>query len=487
MTDDPDERAHERVGSVLNDKWTLERLIGIGGMAAVYAGLHRNGARAAIKVLHPSYARRSDVRERFIREGYAANRVNHSGVVKVLDDDIIEGGPDDGGAFLVMELLEGQSVEDRIERGPPITERELLAILRAVLDVLNSAHKAGVVHRDLKPENLFLARDPDKPDAPQKIKILDFGLARVAEGGGGKTMVGLAIGTPSYMPPEQASGRVFEIDGRSDLFALGATSFRVLAGRTVHPAEDALAICARMAKEPAPKLRSVAPQVSAETAAVIDRALEFAREDRWPDAATMRAAVDDAIEALGGATITIDSGMIEVSERLEPRHGTPRPSEPRQPAPASAPEPAPESEPPPPPPQRRSSFVLWLLIAALTVVAAKLVYDSFAHKPLSLGFDAESPLQIPSIASSAPVIEAPPVVDAAMQTAAELDATADAPWDAESIDAESDATTDAAITDAGVTDAHSTPTTTADAGAHPTPHHDAGTHRPIRHHPPHRR
>ena len=120
MTVDPDERASERVGTVLNDKWTLERLVGIGGMAAVYAGVHRNGARAAVKILHPEYARRKDVKDRFLREGYAANRVNHSGAVKVLDDDEIEDGPDKGGAFLVMELLEGESIEDRLERGPAI-------------------------------------------------------------------------------------------------------------------------------------------------------------------------------------------------------------------------------------------------------------------------------------------------------------------------------------------------------------------------------
>ena len=451
VSDDPDERAHERVGSVLNDKWTLERLIGIGGMAAVYAGLHRNGARGAIKILHPEYARRQDVRERFIREGYAANRVNHSGVVKVLDDDIIEGGPDDGGAFLVMELLEGASIEDRLEHGPPISEPELLAILRAVLDVLEVAHKAGVVHRDLKPENIFLARDPDKPEAPPRIKILDFGLARIAERGGGKTVVGLAIGTPSYMPPEQATGRVLEIDGRSDLFALGASCFRVLAGRTVHPAEGAYAICALMATEPAPKLRSVAPHVSAGTAAVIDRALAFERDERWADAASMRAAVDEAIRALGGDTIQVESGMLEVSERVQPRHAAPLP-EPPQPTPSpEPPQPTPSPEPPPPseptPPKRRhkgrSSLFLWLLIAALTVVAAKLVYD-FYGKALLAAFDA----------------------------------SIDEPSDADSVDAES---VEATVADAGVTDPRAVPTVALDAGTHTAPpHHDAGTHHKIR-------
>src|SRR5207248_4183013 len=101
MSEESDERAVARVGSTLNDKWTLERLIGIGGMAAVYAGKHRNGARAAVKVLHPDISKIQEARERFIREGYAANSVEHNGVVKVLDDDKIEGGEDDGSVYLV--------------------------------------------------------------------------------------------------------------------------------------------------------------------------------------------------------------------------------------------------------------------------------------------------------------------------------------------------------------------------------------------------
>ena len=485
MSDDPDERAQERVGTVLNDKWTLERLVGIGGMAAVYAGLHRNGARAAIKVLHPSYARRPEIRERFLREGYAANRVNHSGVVKVLDDDIIEGGPDDGGAFLVMELLEGQSVEDRMEKGPPIGERELLAIMRAVLDVLDVAHKAGVVHRDLKPENLFLARNPEKPDEKPKIKILDFGLARIAEGSN-KTMAGVAIGTPSYMPPEQAAGRVFEVDHRSDLFALGASCFRILAGRTVHPAEGALAICARMAKEPAPKLRTVAPNVSEETAHVIDKALEFKREDRWQDAAAMRDAAKEAIDALGGQTIEIDSGMIDVAERQEsrsaptPKTPSPKPASPKPP-PSSRRE---ETTAPPAAVQEEkstSSFLLWLLIIALTGVAAKLVYDYFNSKPEAPIATHEDAYVAPTASSSStitaptsPIAEASSPIDAAMEAAS----------DAEIADAEgTDATVDASMSDADVADVHGVTPLAIDAGTHATPtRHDAGTHHGNHHH-----
>ena len=150
----------ERVGSVLDEKWTLERILGSGGMGAVYAARHRNGARAAVKVLHPELARRDDVRERFLREGYAANRVEHRGAVQVLDDDIVKEGVDEGSAYLVMEILEGESLEERIERGPPLTELELLRVLDDVLEVLEAAHEHGVVHRDLKPANLFLDEDP---------------------------------------------------------------------------------------------------------------------------------------------------------------------------------------------------------------------------------------------------------------------------------------------------------------------------------------
>ena len=315
MGSDRANEAAARVGRVLNEKWTLERQIGMGGMAAVYEARHRNGARAAVKVLHPDLARNAEVRRRFLREGYAANSVAHAGVVKVLDDDVVAGGPDDGAAYLVMELLEGHSLEQRIQSGAAMTERELLPIVRGVLQVLQAAHAAGVIHRDLKPENIFLATDPDAPPGPgprpARVKVLDFGLARVS-GGGVRTVHGMAIGTPSYMPPEQADGRADEIDGRTDLFALGATCFRLLAGRTVHPGNHALEIVMMMANEPAPKLRSVAPRVSPATAHVIDKALEFERDDRWPDAAAMLAAVDAAIA--GQPIEQLDSGLLHLDE-----------------------------------------------------------------------------------------------------------------------------------------------------------------------------
>jgi len=283
LNDDADARA--RIGRVLNDKWTLERLLGIGGMGAVYEGRHRNGARAAVKALHLDLARHPDVRERFLREGYAANKVEHPGVVKVIDDDKITTGPDAGTAYLVMELLAGESLEDRVERGPQVSEREFLRIAEAVLEVLEAAHAAGVVHRDLKPENIFLARDEAAGET--RIKVLDFGLARLLDSHT-TTMHGVAVGTPSYMSPEQASGRHDEIDGRADLFSLTASGFRLVTGRRIHEGGNAVELVTRMANLPAPLIQKVAKHVSDPFARVIDRALEFRKEDRYPNAAAMR-------------------------------------------------------------------------------------------------------------------------------------------------------------------------------------------------------
>jgi serine/threonine-protein kinase len=331
LTEDADSRSQERVGSVLNEKWTLERLLGIGGMAAVYAARHRNGARAAVKVLHSDLSRHKEVRERFLREGYAANRVEHPSAVKVMDDDVVAGGPDAGTAYLVMELLEGESLQDRLERGPPVGEREFLGIAETVLDVLEAAHDNGVVHRDLKPENLFLVR-ADGDDLP-RVKVLDFGLARLLDGQT-ITSYGLALGTPSFMSPEQAAGRIDEIDGRTDLFALAATGFRLRTGRRIHEGSNPVELVAKMAHFAAPKIDTFSPEVNKSFARVIDRALEFRREDRYANAAEMREDVRRAMAEIDGVART--EIALSPSASVSPR---------------SSPPPAPPEPPPLPPPR----------------------------------------------------------------------------------------------------------------------------------------
>src|SRR5678815_558261 len=192
-------RARARIGSLVDGKWRLDSLLGVGGMASVYAATHRNSTRAAIKILNPEIALNTDAKTRFLREGYVANNIGHPGVVLVQDDDEAP----DGTVYLVMELLEGETLQSILAQGRRLPPGEVLRIAHDVLDVLEVAHAKSIVHRDLKPGNLLLTKDGH-------VKLLDFGVAKVRE----STAVGIPnvttlspMGTPGFMPPEQARGR----------------------------------------------------------------------------------------------------------------------------------------------------------------------------------------------------------------------------------------------------------------------------------------
>ena len=292
--DDPQiTHARARLGMVLSGKWTLDALLGVGGMAAVYAATHRNGKRVAVKMLHEALSHSDEVRKRFLQEGYAANTIQNEGAVSVLDDDVAP----DGSAFLVMELLEGETLENRWERlQHRLPVGEVLAMVDQLLAVLAAAHTKSVVHRDIKPENLFLTRGG-------VLKVLDFGIARVLEAEkarGGATRAGMVMGTPAFMAPEQARGRWDEVDGRTDLWAVGATMFTLLSGRFVHQAASEHERMIVSATRRAPSLATVAPGMPVAVTAIVDRALAFERIERWPDAASMQRAVRTALDALGG-------------------------------------------------------------------------------------------------------------------------------------------------------------------------------------------
>jgi serine/threonine protein kinase len=398
LSDEPDAEPLARVGAVLNDKWTLEGLLGVGGMAAVYAGRHRNGARAAIKMLHPELARNKEVLERFRREGYAANKVEHPGVVKVLDDDVVSSGPYEGTAYLVMELLEGESLQDRLERQRAVGEREFLQIAEEVLAVLQAAHERGVVHRDLKPENLFFARQEGEGGG-ERIKVLDFGLARLLQAES-ITTYGLALGTPSFMSPEQAAGRTDEVDGRTDLYALAATGFRLRTGRRIHEADNPVKLVGMMGHLPAPKIRDVTPDVSEPYARVIDRALEFKKEDRYESAAAMKADVTRAI------------AQLEPAREEQPKPATVPPPVPAPPAAEPTMELS-EGDIVRPPaygldesiriPKRRS-ILPWIVLIGLAGVGAWLWRE---HGRAWMGSDADAPAPSGSIAADAGAVRAP--------------------------------------------------------------------------------
>lgn len=276
------EQARRRLGSVLRNKWTLDHLIDVGGMAAVYAATHRNGNRVAIKMLHPVFARVEDIRERFLREGYVANKIDHPAAVGIHDDDELE----DGSVFLVMELLRGMSLEARLRDSNVLPSGEVIWIAHRVLDVLAAAHDKNIVHRDIKPANIFLTTDG-------QVKVLDFGLARVRERtfNGALTRTGIVMGTASFMPPEQARGKPDLIDQRADVWAVGATMFRALAGRYVHLGETMNERFIAAMSEHAPPLRSVAPHVPEPMADVVDKALRFQIHERWSTAREMQDAL----------------------------------------------------------------------------------------------------------------------------------------------------------------------------------------------------
>jgi len=296
-------RVGARVGLTLKGKWRIDQLIGVGGMASVYAATHRNNKRVAVKMLHPELSMNAAIRQRFLREGYVANSVGHPGAVSVDDDDVT----DDGCAFLVMELLEGETLDARWERkGRRFEPTEVLAAMDQVLDTLAAAHEKGIVHRDLKPENLFLTQTG-------LVKVLDFGIARVKElsASASSTQTGSLMGTPNFMPPEQARGLWAEVDGTSDIWALGATMFTLLTGRYVHVSRTVNEALVLAVTQRAPSVGDVGVTLPAEVVALVDTALAYEKNERWPDARTMQEALRHTYESLTTKPISLLEAIAE--------------------------------------------------------------------------------------------------------------------------------------------------------------------------------
>ena len=185
---------------------------------------------------------------RFEQEAHAVNRLKHPGAVEIRDIDVTE----DGAPFLVMKLFEGTPLTDMARQPAGVPVDTLLRLMDELLDVLVAAHAQGIIHRDIKPDNLFVQTDGH-------LKVLDFGIARVRAGIPLKlkTRVGAQLGTVPYMPPEQIGGA--EIDARADLFAVGATMFRLLAKRRIHEASNEAELLVKMSSVPAPPLLTVCP------------------------------------------------------------------------------------------------------------------------------------------------------------------------------------------------------------------------------------
>lgn len=269
-------------GDVLEGKVELRQRLGEGGMGTVFEAYHRRTGRVvAVKMLRPDIARSATAASRFLQEALACGRVRHPNVVDILDASTAEGHP-----YMVMELLEGETLSAHLARRGPLPIADALDLLTQALTGLAAAHEAGVIHRDLKPDNLFLSRSPTGATV---VKILDFGISKVAvadpldETAMALTHPGVVMGTPFFMSPEQARGRT-DLDVRADIYAAGAILYMLLTGRPPFLAENYNSLIAQILMDEPPPIAELRAEVPASLARVVARAMAKERDERFGSA-----------------------------------------------------------------------------------------------------------------------------------------------------------------------------------------------------------
>ncbi|MCP3138841.1 protein kinase domain-containing protein [Pyxidicoccus xibeiensis] len=262
----------------------LMRRLGRGGMGSVYLGEHVSiGSRVAVKVLHEHLAMYPELVQRFHAEARAVNLIGHENIVSIFDMDAAPPRP-----YLIMEYLEGAPLSAWV--GTPLPAAGVVSVLAQVCDALQAAHARGIIHRDLKPDNVFLVR---RGRSMPFVKVLDFGIAKLADARMPQTHAGIIVGTPEYMAPEQSLGR--RLDGRADLYAVGVIAYQLVTGKLPFDDEGLTAQLVAHQMRPPPPPRSVHPGVPAAVERVILRALAKAPEERYPTASALRAALQAAL------------------------------------------------------------------------------------------------------------------------------------------------------------------------------------------------
>jgi len=285
----------DRLSAALADRYTVDRELGRGGMASVWLARDRHHDRVvAIKVLHPELAGAIGV-NRFLREIRLTGRLQHPNIVPVLDSGVVPGPNGSSLPWYAMAYVPGESLRARLERERNLPVEDALRIIEDTAAALEAAHRVGIVHRDIKPENLLLTGG--------RAYVADFGIAKalIETGGERLTSTGLAIGTPVYMSPEQASAQ--PVDARSDQYSLASVLYEMLVGEPPFTGPTAQAIVARRLAEPARAIRPVRPSVSAGAEAAVLRALERVPADRFPDVAAFVSALRSPSGAATGSAV----------------------------------------------------------------------------------------------------------------------------------------------------------------------------------------
>ncbi len=276
-------------GRLVAGKYRVDRLLGKGGMAEVWAGTNeRTGKRIALKVILRSYASSSDAVELFRREALAGSRVNHPNVVNVFD--VID---HDGMTCIVMEMLEGEPLGTYLRRKGKLSVEEAITLLLPAMRGVAAANAEGVVHRDLKPQNIYICVGPDGRFVT--TKVLDFGIAVMREksaDGAEVTQLLATHGTPAYMSPEHISGAL-DIDERADVYGFGVLFFEALAGQVPFAGDPGPALLVRILNEPAPEIKRLQPDLPPAIVDIIEHAMAKDPRDRFPSINDFIRAVED--------------------------------------------------------------------------------------------------------------------------------------------------------------------------------------------------
>jgi eukaryotic-like serine/threonine-protein kinase len=422
-----------RAGSVVAGRYKLLRVIGEGGMGAVFeAEVIGSTDHVAVKLIKPEYAASSEVNGRFLQEVRAAQAVGHPNIVQM-----IEAGTDSLGPYMVLELLRGETLCDALQRRS-MRPREALTIMAATLDALQAAHAANIVHRDIKPENIFLV---DGADRCTTIKLLDFGISKIVSmqsAMSGITRAGTAVGTPDYMSPEQAGSA--RVDGRADLWSVGAVLYESLALKHPFEGDSYQQLISNIVLHPHIALRSRVASVDPRIEALINRALQKEPADRFQSATAMLHAVrdvmvalpaDDVIDARSHTSESIRHASPNEQTHVMPAHGAAQPSQESNPTVSAvawdssdvatlheAPAYAPRSSLPPPesshhPDERISqntAIFAAAVVAGLLVLGALLVRYRIisSQEPYSTAVREPPTLPVAPLPSSPQVLAPPP-------------------------------------------------------------------------------